>query len=82
MNPCPEHEKVVTQAERTATLLAVLQSDITEVKCDVKKLLIGNGDRREAFGEVKGKLFMLVTLISLATSAVAVVVAEIILRAK
>jgi hypothetical protein len=79
---CPEHEVVIKQVERTAAILEGLQHDMAEVKRDLKALIKVNGDRREALGELKGKLFILMTLVSLAASAAMVFIAEVLLRRK
>jgi len=80
MDVCPRHEEVVRRLERAVAAVEAQREDLREIKRDVKSLLAANGARREAIGELRGRVLTWSVLVATALSAVVSLAVAIITR--
>ena len=67
---CSAHGDVIGRLDRAIVGIEAARSDVGEIKADVKSLVGANGDRREAIGELRGRIVVMSALTALGVSGI------------
>ena len=67
---CSAHGDVIRRLDRAIVGIEEARSDVGEIKADVKSLVGANGDRREAIGELRGRIVVMSALTALGVSGI------------